>query len=242
MTDISDHGPTTHVIALSGGKDSTALALRLRELNPDVPYVYLITPTGDELPEMVAHWERLEMLLGTPLTRVTNGTLNGHIEAFNALPNWRQRWCTRLLKIEPCIAWMARHAPATLYVGLRADEEARKGIYTEYVQPVFPLRDWGWGLREVVGYLDQRGICIPKRTDCARCYGQRLGEWKRLLVEHPDLYADAERQEEETGATFRSPGRDSWPAALKDLRVEFESGRKVRGEDSKNDACRVCRL
>lgn len=42
---------TTHVVGLSGGKDSTAMALRLRELNPDTPYTYIITPTGDECPK-----------------------------------------------------------------------------------------------------------------------------------------------------------------------------------------------
>ena len=51
----------THVVALSGGKDSTALALRLAEVEPR-EYVYLCTPTGRELPEMEAHWTRLEGL------------------------------------------------------------------------------------------------------------------------------------------------------------------------------------
>lgn len=53
-----------HVVALSGGKDSTAMALRLRELNPDVDYVYVCTPTGNELPEMWEHWRKLGQLLG----------------------------------------------------------------------------------------------------------------------------------------------------------------------------------
>ena len=64
----------THVVALSGGKDSTAMALRLAEVEPR-EYVYICTPTGRELPEMEAHWSRLETLLGAPLLRVTNGSL-----------------------------------------------------------------------------------------------------------------------------------------------------------------------
>lgn len=233
----------THVVGVSGGKDSTALALRLAEVEPR-DYVYLITPTGDELPEMVAHWERLERLLGKPLTRVTNGTLKGLIQEFGALPNHRQRWCTRMLKIQPTIAFLARHAPAINYVGLRADEEERRGIYGD-VPSRYPLREWGWGLTQVKDYLRERGVTIPERTDCARCYGQRLIEWKRLLTKHPAIYADAEVDEARTGHTFRSPQRDTWPAALKDLRAAFDSGRRVRGEQPDEDgenACRVCSL
>ena len=59
----------THIVALSGGKDSTALALRLKEIEPR-NYIYVCTPTGDELPEMIAHWHKLSSLLGQPILRV----------------------------------------------------------------------------------------------------------------------------------------------------------------------------
>lgn len=236
---------TTHIVGVSGGKDSTALALLLAEREPR-DYVYLITPTGNELPEMEAHWAHLEILLGKPLTRVTNRTLDAWIDEFNALPNHRQRWCTRLLKIEPTIAFVRARMPAINYVGLRADEEERVGIYGE-IPSRFPLREWGFDLAEVLGYLRDRGIKIPERTDCYDCYGQRLVEWKRLLVRHPDLYAKAEAKEARTGRTFRSAQRDTWPAPLSELRAAFESGRKLRGEKDDDDdpeaaACRVCRL
>lgn len=221
------------------------MALHLAEVEPQ-PYTYLCTPTGDELPEMLAHWDHLEDLLGTPLTRLTNGTLNSWISHFHALPNWRQRWCTRLLKIEPCITYLRAQAPCTLYVGLRADEEERQGLYGEHAVYRYPLREWEWGVEEVWAYLNERGVTIPRRTDCARCYGQRLIEWKRLWQEYPELYAEAEEQEVTLGATFRSPGRDTWPSALTGLRREFEIGRRVRGEDQQAGeeygVCRQCRL
>lgn len=240
-----------HVIALSGGKDSTALALRMAEVEPR-DYIYLITPTGDELPEMTEHWEKLEGLLGKPMTRITNGTLNSWIDHFGALPNWRQRWCTRVLKIEPCLAYIKSVHPATLYVGLRADEEERKGIYSNDVMSRFPLREWGWGVNEVVAYLKERGVTIPRRTDCARCYGQKLGEWKTLWKKYPAIYAEAEAQEERVGNTFRSPGRDSMPAPLVQLRAEFEADEAAKDSqgvlfdagfcDEDKGACRVCSL
>jgi len=237
-----------HVVALSGGKDSTAMALRLRETT-DIDYTYVCTPTGDELPEMLIHWGRLEELLGKPLVRITNHTLDFWIEHFSALPNWRQRWCTRLLKIEPYLAWVkAQPGRVISYVGLRADEEERQGILSNEIETVFPMREWGWGLEEVRAYLREAGISIPARTDCARCYGQRLSEWYDLWRNHPDVYADAEEQEAAVGATFRSPGRDTWPARLSELRGEFARGRIPRGaaqlpyDSSEGAACRVCSL
>jgi 3'-phosphoadenosine 5'-phosphosulfate sulfotransferase (PAPS reductase)/FAD synthetase len=235
-----------HIVALSGGKDSTALALRLKELNPAVDYTYVCTPTGDELPEMEAHWQHLEVLLGKPLIRLHAAKdLNGLIEQFNALPNFRQRWCTRMLKIVPIIAFYKRNPGSVVYIGLRADEEERKGgIFGDLVDKVvYPLREWGWTKDDVWAYLRARGQRIPTRTDCARCYHQRIGEWWRLWKMYPEIWADAERQEIQTGHTFRSPGRDTWPVALVDLRAAFESGRIPKGADeAAASTCRVCTL
>lgn len=231
------------IVALSGGKDSTALALRLREVEPR-DYVYICTPTGDELPEMVGHWKRMEELLETPITYLrAEHDLNGLIAHFNALPNFRQRWCTRILKIEVAEAFYERHPDSTAYVGLRADEPLREGgIYGDIVKQDYPLRRWGWGIKDVIGYLNDRNVTIPKRTDCARCYHQRLGEWRDLLLTYPDLYAEAEAQEKAMGRTFRSPGRDTWPVDLTGLRQRFENGDIPRGRNMSDDQCRVCSL
>lgn len=97
----------SHVIGLSGGKDSTALALRLAEVEPR-EYTYICNTTGNELPEMLEHWGRLESLLGAKIQPVTNSLgLVGLIHRERMLPNVFSRWCTRILKIEPTIAYMA---------------------------------------------------------------------------------------------------------------------------------------
>ena len=235
---------TKNVVAFSGGKDSTALVLRLAELGED--FVCLFTPTGNELPELQAHINRIVGLVGKQLVLPKNRSLFEWIAEYNALPNWRQRWCTRQIKIEPCIAYLRANPGSTLLVGLRADEEDREGLYGPYAKYRYPLREWGWGLAEVWGYLGQRGIDVPRRTDCALCYGQRLSEWWTLWRDHPTEYAKGERWEDATGFTFRSRGRDSWPAALRDLRAEFEKGRRPRGADDEDalfdngGRCRVC--
>jgi hypothetical protein len=230
-----------HVVGLSGGKDSTAMALELMEAEPR-DYEFICNETGDELPEMRAHWTKLERLLGKPLRRVAYpGGLNALIEQMGMLPNFQARWCTRILKIEPTIEYFASLPKGSvLYVGLRADEEDREGLYGEDIITDFPLRRWGWGLREVVAYNERRGVCIPKRTDCGRCYGQRIGEWRDLWLNHPAIYEDAAGQERKLGHTFRSDARDTWHASLDFLAMEFAAGRPVRGR--KTDTCRVCSL
>ena len=229
------------------------MAVELAEREPR-PYTFICTPTGDELPEMVAHLGRLEALIGAPLIRLTNGTLASVIRGNNMLPNFRARFCTRILKLKPYGAFMASAAPAVSYIGLRADEDEREGtrpggdyaaINAEVSQD-FPFQRWGWGINEVWGALSRRGIVIPARSDCARCPYQTLGEWYNLWHDHPDIYADAMADEARTGHTFRSAQRDSWPAELKALAALFAEGktpeRSLRMMEKRKGMCRACSL
>jgi 3'-phosphoadenosine 5'-phosphosulfate sulfotransferase (PAPS reductase)/FAD synthetase len=117
--------------------------------------------------------------------------LNALIEKQNALPNHRQRWCTRMLKIEPYRKWMETQADyrnVVSYVGLRYDEPGRAGGYYDDIDGVstrYPLREWKWTVSDVWKFLDDRGIEIPRRTDCARCYHQQLVEWWILFYRVP---------------------------------------------------------
>jgi 3'-phosphoadenosine 5'-phosphosulfate sulfotransferase (PAPS reductase)/FAD synthetase len=237
-----------HVVALSGGKDSTAMGLRLHELHPEIDFKYVCTPTGNEPEAMFSHWRKIGELLGTPIIPIVGGTLKGKILEQKALPNVWQRWCTRMLKIEPYAAWLMQQGEVTSYVGIRADEPEREsGDYSDIPGVImrFPMREWGWRLSDVQAYLALRGVVIPARTDCEWCFFQRLGEWRDLWRDNPKSYKEAEEMEALIGHTFRSPNRDTWPADLAGLRSEFERGRPLRGENKDKTAelkCRVCKL
>jgi hypothetical protein len=140
---------------------------------------------------------------------------------------------------------MAQNPDFRLSVGLRVDEETRDGIYglPEH-RYWFPFREWGWGLADIEHVLRENDVEVPARTDCAVCPYQRLGEWWRLWRDWPDLWAQGEAWEEQTGHTFRNASRDTWPASMKGLRKRFENGSKPRGADSGEAGarCRVCTL
>jgi hypothetical protein len=242
-----------HIVALSGGHDSSALALLLKGAEPRV-YNYVCTPTGDELPVMFAHWNRMGELLGKRLIPIMNGTLKSVIRKEGTLPNFRRRFCTRILKIEPfraLLGELAARAPVVSYVGLRADEPGRAGgAYSDIpgVTMRFPLREWDMGEDHVQAVLFGFDVKCPDRTDCARCYHQRIGEWWELWAYHPEIYADAEADEAQASGTFRTPGRDSWPTSLREMRLRFEAGDKPQksldrmAKERQVGQCRVCTL
>ena len=236
-----------YIVALSGGKDSTAMALRLQEVEPDKDFKFVITPTGAELPPMSEHWRKLEGLLGKPLTVVSPGfTLHDLTRKWNMLPRFNARFCTKMLKIIPFKSWVCNtQLPAVSCVGLRADEEGRTGMETDdlglFFSTRFPLREWGWGICEVLAYLEKRGVTVPDRTDCDRCYHQTLHEWWVLWTQYPALYEDACQDEDRTGHTYRSEQRDTWPASLRELAKAFQE----RGEPpqrSRTSECKACRI
>ena len=247
-----------HIVALSGGKDSTAMALRLKEKGDTkhFRFIFVCTPTGDELPEMELHWQYLEGVLGSTIIRLHDPdypTIYSLIDHFEALPNFRQRWCTRILKIELIQRFYELVKPAAVYVGLRADETGRQGarLFDENIVQRFPMQEWGWTIHTVWKYLNEKGVTIPRRTDCGMCFYQRIGEWWNLWKDYPERWEKYEGIERKYNHTFLSPGKfgDHWPHALKDLRVEFEKGAVPRKAESNqllfpelSGQCRVCSL
>ena len=67
MTALSDK-PVRHILALSGGKDSSALAVFMKDKIPDMEYVFC--DTGDELQETYDYLDKLEFFLGKKIIRI----------------------------------------------------------------------------------------------------------------------------------------------------------------------------
>jgi len=194
-----------HVLGLSGGKDSAALAIFMRDREPKMEYFFC--DTGAELPETYEFLDRIESFMGRKIERLKSGRdFEGWLDHYKGfLPSPRQRWCTRVLKIEPLEKWLGSDR-ATTYIGIRADEINRKGYIDVKgnIEPKFPFIEAGIRLDGVKRILEDAGIGIPdyyrwrSRSGCHFCFFQRKGEWVRLSREHPDLFENAVRIEEST--------------------------------------------
>ncbi|MBU2522643.1 MAG: phosphoadenosine phosphosulfate reductase family protein [Proteobacteria bacterium] len=192
-----------HIMGLSGGKDSTALALYLKDRVPDIEYFFC--DTHMELPETYAYLKKLEILLGKKIEILEAKRGFDHWLAVKRgfLPSPQIRWCTEQLKLIP-IERFVGNDEAISFIALRADEDRAGYISTKpNIKPVFPFIKEGLVKRDIFRIIEESGIGMPEyynwrsRSGCYFCFFQRKIEWVRLSEIHPDLFEKSVRYEEE---------------------------------------------
>jgi hypothetical protein len=211
--------PIRHLLGLSGGKDSAALAIYMRDKVPDMEYFF--ADTGAELPETLEFIERMEDYLGKTVVRINSGRdFDYYLKLHdNFLPSVNQRWCTINLKIKPFERFVGNDK-AISYVGIRADEPERKGYVSRKpnITARFPFREDGLEKRDVLKILQDAGIGLPdyyrwrSRSGCYFCFFRQKHEWLGLHREHPDLFELAktfEKYDDETGERYTWSQRES---------------------------------
>ena len=197
--------PGRHIVNLSGGKDSTALAIFLHGKVPNLEYVFC--DTHKELPETYEYLDKLEYFLQAKITRLNADRGFDHwLDMYGGmLPSAQVRWCTRKLKIEPFEQYVGSDQVWS-YIGIRADEGRSGYISTKpNVKPIYPFKTFGLGIAEIEALLAESGLGMPtyyewrQRSGCFFCFYQRSGEWVGLKERHPDLYEQAKAYEVERG-------------------------------------------
>ena len=140
-----------HVLGISGGKDSAALAIYLKNLYPLMDIEYYSSDTGKELDETYQLISNLEVYLGKSIN-ILRAAENSHEDPFDHflkmyggfLPSSNSRWCTKKLKLEPFEKYVANDLVVS-YVGIRGDED-REGYISRKsnIQSIFPFRRNIW--------------------------------------------------------------------------------------------------
>jgi hypothetical protein len=233
-----------HVLGLSGGKDSAALAVFMRQHYPNLSIRYFFTDTGKELPEVYDFLGRLEGFLGRPIEY-----LNPHrdfdfwLRQYNHfLPSAQTRWCTRKLKLEPFKHWIRPLLQAgdtvNTYVAIRADEDHRDGMVAQHenLAVKFPFREHGIDRLGVLEILEASGLGLPKyydwrsRSGCTFCFFQQKVEWVRLKRTHPQAFEEAKAYEKsalEHGSPFTWSHKESLvelerPERMAEIETDFQ--------------------
>lgn len=225
-----------HILGVSGGRDSAALAVHMRQTRPELDLEYFFTDTGKELPEVYTFLDKLEGFLGRPIARLNPDRDFDFwmAEYGNFLPSPRTRWCTRQLKLRPLERWLKPDLDAGVlvhsYVAIRADEPSREGYQATHpnMRVHLPLRDAAIDRAGVIETLRRADVGEPEyyewrsRSGCTFCFFQQKIEWVRLAERHPDRYAEAVAYEKtaiEGGSPFTWSMGESLTELSRDDRV-----------------------
>jgi len=237
---MSEH----HVLGLSGGKDSAALAIFMRQKYPHLNIRYFFTDTGKELPEVYDFLAKLEGFLGKKIERLNSQRdFDFWLREYgNFLPSPKTRWCTRQLKLLPfknwVRPWLANGDKVYSYVAIRADEEHREGLISQHknLEVKLPFREHGIDKLGVYDLLDASGVGMPtyyewrSRSGCTFCFFQQKIEWARLRDKHPDEFEKAKAYEKtalDSGSPFTWTQGESLveleqPDRLAEIYADFE--------------------
>lgn len=154
-----------HVLGISGGKDSAALAIYMQNNYPELDIEYYTADTGKELKETYELINSLEIYLGKPIKRLRafenspEAPFDHKLKSLGGfLPNTVHRWCTKSLKLDVFEKFVGDD-PVISYVGIRGDEEREGYISSKStIQSIFPFRENIWSQDVVAKILDNKRI------------------------------------------------------------------------------------
>jgi 3'-phosphoadenosine 5'-phosphosulfate sulfotransferase (PAPS reductase)/FAD synthetase len=197
-----------HVLGLSGGKDSAALAIHIKDNYPQLheKMEYFFSDTGAELDEVYEFLGIMESYLGKKIIRIGSGRPFEHWLKVNNdfLPSPRQRWCTVNMKLKPFEEYVGTDEVIS-YIGIRADEHRDGYVSTKpNIMAVFPFKEDEL-VRDDIYQILRDTVGVPKyyewrsRSGCYFCFFQRQDEWLGLKRNHPHLFEKAKEIEQKSG-------------------------------------------
>jgi 3'-phosphoadenosine 5'-phosphosulfate sulfotransferase (PAPS reductase)/FAD synthetase len=240
--------PVRHILSLSGGKDSAALAIYMRDRVPEMEYIF--HDSGVELPETYQYMERLASYLGKPVTPTKpEYNFDAWLKVFGGMiPSSHRRWCTRMLKLKPFEDYVGDE-PVVNYVGIRADEDRAGYVsHKSNIKTVCPFVDDGLVRADIIRILEESGLGMPPYTEwgrtrsgCYFCFFQQKIEWVRLREQHPDLFEKAKAYEyanKVNGNPFYWNSEESLeeleqPERIEEIKRNWEQSRSCSTSSSK---------
>ena len=202
---------TKHILGLSGGKDSAALAVHMNNKYSDLDIEYFFTDTGYELKETYDFLNKLKTRLDKPIHYINpRNSFDYYLKKYNNfLPSATARWCTIEMKLKSMEAWLKPALDAgqeiITYVGIRYDERGRIGYKptNNLIKAKFPFIEDCIDKEGVMEILDSSGLGLPdyykwrSRSGCTFCFFQRRSEWIGLMENNPSAWEHAKSLEKQ---------------------------------------------
>lgn len=242
------------VVSLSGGKDSTAMLLRLLELGKHIDEI-IFCDTYKEFPAMYKHIDKVKAAvesIGIKFTILRNEKSFDYMMLeyrpenpkgfFGKYPNlkgksWatnQVRWCTKEMKIRVINRYfreMSKRYNVIQYVGIAADETHRIERKSNAAKNKrLPLVEWGWSEADCLEYCYKKGYNweglyeIFDRASCWCCPLQSLNSLRKLHSNFPELWEELKSMEAKTWRKFRM----DYSVADLEKRFALEEKRKER--------------
>ena len=202
---------TKHILGLSGGKDSAALAVHMNNKYPDLDIEYFFTDTGYELEETYDFLNKLKTRLDKPIHYINpRNTFDYYLKKYNNfLPSQTARWCTIEMKLKSMETWLKpaldEGQEIITYVGIRYDERGRVGYKptNDLIKAKFPFIEDCIDKEGVIEILESSGLGLPdyykwrSRSGCTFCFFQKRSEWIGLKENHPKAWEHAKSLEKQ---------------------------------------------
>jgi 3'-phosphoadenosine 5'-phosphosulfate sulfotransferase (PAPS reductase)/FAD synthetase len=240
------------VACFSGGKDSTAMVLRMIELGEHIDEV-VCCDTYKEFPAMYRHIDKVKKIIENAGIKFTmlRATRTFDELMFEYEPKRRKtnevqtkgkgwatariRWCTGELKKDVVRRYfneLVKSHNIIECVGIAADEEYRmKRVSNQQSNKRHPLIEWGWTEKECLDYCYAKGFDWEglykkfKRVSCWCCPLKGLSELRALRTHCPDLWAELHEMDKKSRNSFKQ----NYSVEDFEKRFAFEEERQAQG-------------
>lgn len=210
-------GKVKHIVSFSGGKDSTAMLLKMIENNMQIDEI-IFCDTGKEFPQMYEHIKKVEQYINRKITilkaeksfdyymfehKKTKGKNKG--QAGYGWASGRCRWCTTLLKNNVINKYLRKYKDEGYkeYVGIAYDEQER------IKDKNYPLVDWQMTEKDCLEYCYSKGFNWEglyehlDRVSCWCCPLKKIKEYKVLYTYYPNLWNELKGMDKKANNRFR---------------------------------------
>jgi 3'-phosphoadenosine 5'-phosphosulfate sulfotransferase (PAPS reductase)/FAD synthetase len=206
------------VASISGGKDSAAMSLHLRELGIEHDRVFC--DTGWEAAETYDHVAYLADVLGPIATLRGERQMEELVAHKGMFPQRTRRFCTEELKVFPIMAYLDQRVAAgedlVNAVGIRAGESAARSQMPEWEwSKGFDCEVWrpliSWSEADVIAIHQRHGVRPnplylkgASRVGCFPCIYARKSEIRFIAEHRPEQIVRIRKLEERVQAAARA--------------------------------------